>query len=207
MDNKMENKEETMDYFNALLLDPILYNILDHCDNTSYVNFLIAMHLDIRFTLQNLQDGKTLIYKKKKLLQHNVTHLSKDVTIPNFNKIWEAISPATIDEMFLINHKHLVDVVKVKSKCINFKLTNYPYGKIPYTERNFSELFHEAFPKYEDIKICWGCNKEGSETGKLCQSCTDNQCPRCRFPSVYEPLQMDEWGCCQECAGCSEYDD
>jgi hypothetical protein len=207
----MENKE--MDYFNILLLDPILYNILDHCDNTSYVNFLVAMHLDIRFTLQNLQDGKTLTYKKRNLLQHNVSRLSKDVTIPNFNKIWEAIFINTIDETFIINHKHLVDIVEVKSQSINFKLTGYPYGKIPYTERNFTELFHQVFPQYKDIKICWGCHLLGMsagepfETGKLCQSCTNNQCPRCRFPSLYEPLQMDERGCCQECAGCSQYDD
>lgn len=206
----------------ALKQEVILDKILNYCRNSSYVNLLIALNLDMSYTIRcikiikkqnneekdnNLIRWHNLNTRTLKLLKINIFGLNYDFVCENFEIIWELLKYEhellTIKETFFLKYKNLIDLRDLKFECALFGDRNL--DMIEYCEKRiFSKEFHIVFPTYSKLNICWECKADVSIMGLLCNTCKENQCVRCC--NVDYPLIYNNYGCCSGCDGCSQYD-
>lgn len=194
----------------VLKIRHILDKVLNYLYYSDYLNLLIVLNLEKEYAhralyIKNL-DNITL----KDLLYRNLKYFNSQIIRSNFTTFWDNIYLDKFNEKFFIDNADLIDHQKLKQlkkETISFDYGNKYIDIYSYiVTRNFTEKFHQTFPLFKNLKICreYSCLVDIEIIGQLCPSCYKNQCPRCR--QVEFNLELDERGCCQGCAGCSQYD-
>lgn len=192
------------------ILDNILSNLQQFWNADDHLNLLIALQLDNEYAHREL-NLKHLNHVSKVLLTHNLKFFTPEIIRSKFTIFWDKVDLNKFNEQFFIDNNDLIDHEKLKQlkkKNVTFDYKNLHFGIVPhFAKRNFSELFHQTFPIYNELKICYNyeCMSDVEVLGQLCTACKSNQCPRCR-EVILPQLVLDDRGCCEECVGCSEYD-
>lgn len=193
------------------ILDNILSNLRYGWFAQDNLNLLLALNLLDEYAHRELNLDHKIEHITRVLLNNNLKNFSPETIRSNFTLFWKTIELNKFNETFFIDNYDLIDHEKLKmlkKKCVTFDHTNMYVDVFPVcTMRNFSEKFHKLFPLFERLKVCYNydCYNETEVLGQLCPKCKKNKCPRCR--EVIPDLKLDNWGCCEECAGCSQYDD
>jgi hypothetical protein len=209
------------------ILDNILSNLREWY-SYDYLNLISALNLTNEYAHREL-GLKKLDSISKALLTQNLKYFTFKTIRSHFDLFWNNVDLSEFNENFFIDNEDLIDHQKLKQlkrqntkfDYCNLYLNVYPHSN----KRNFSDIFHQIFPIYNGLKICssytwvpihpsgvtgnddaWDeCLTEVKVMGQLCDTCKANKCPRCGH--VIQPqLELDDWGCCEECAGCSQYD-
>jgi hypothetical protein len=198
----------------VLTIRPILDTILNHLRKLwfvdDYLNLLIALNLNVEYSRREL-GLKTEDYISKILINHNLQFFTKEIIRLNFTKFWNNVDFSKLNENFFIDNYDLIDLIKLKQLkkyYLNFEC-DYYFEDMPtyFSTRNFSEKFHAQFPSYKKLTICSGiyeCYNDVEVLGQLCPNCKKNQCPRCK--EIILPQLKLEHGCCEYCAGCTQFD-
>jgi hypothetical protein len=203
------------------ILDNILSNLREVWYSNDYLNLISALNLTNEYAHREL-GIKKLDYISEVLLTKNLKFFTPTTIRSNFDTFWDMIDFTKFNENFFIDNKDLIDhrkLKQLKKQSVKFDYSNLYANVYPHSNNRdfFSDIFHQTFPTYNNLKICssyiwvpsdddWDdCLTEVEVMGQLCDTCKANKCPRCG--QVIQPqLELDR-GCCEECAGCSQYDD
>jgi hypothetical protein len=214
----------------------ILDNILKYLNSYDFINTLLALDLVDEYAHRQINKFNTVLQKcdridecqcyfecnscgwkynlndklllLKRLINHNLKYFKPQVIRDNFDIFWEYVEFDKFNEQFFIDNSDLIDNKKLKQLKKHFIEFNYSSNQdvLSYIiVDNFSHEFKTRFPNYDTVKICYECLNDVDTLGKLCHNCLQNKCPRC-YDVVLPKLELNRWGCCEGCAGCSQYD-
>lgn len=186
----------------------VLDIILNHSSFEDGSAALKAVSLEVEYAKRELTTGKSIACYNTLINPSTIPYLTPETIRSHFTTFWYKVNLCNLNDSFFIDNCDLIDREKLKYLKRRYIKFDYDYRSediLPYrATRNFSETFHNTFPDFKDLKMCYNCDcdNEVDILGQLCPTCTENKCPRCDEVPYELPLELDRWGCCSGCAGC-----